>query len=105
MLDRAVLHHDRCLDEAAALILARERFRRYKAEGPPLGGWNTGGARWSQASVARRLGVTGAALCMWESGRHSPATLKSWHDWAAAYKRDLADVIAEAERMRKGGAS
>lgn len=100
MIRRDILHHDRSMDDAVGLILARERFRRFKAEG-----WRNGRgadpARWSQKSVAKRLGITGAALCMWESGHCHPATLMAWHDWAGAYKLDLADVIAEVEAARR----
>ena len=88
------------MDDEVGLVLARERFRRFKAEGW-TNGRNSSPARWSQGSVARRLGITTSCLSMWESGRCHPATLKTWHDWAAAYRLTLADVIAEVERARK----
>jgi DNA-binding XRE family transcriptional regulator len=98
---RAVLHHDHSLDDEIGTVLARERFRRLKAAHGEDEAVHCPGNPWTQTAIARRLGVTGSTLSMWESGRHPPATLKSWHDWAAAYKRDLADVIAEVEKQRR----
>lgn len=64
---------------------------------------NLEGNPWSQASIAKRIGVSRQNLCMWESGARKPSCLGKYQAWCQVLETTYEDQILQAVGKKLGG--